>query len=435
MSKFQIIIIIIFVVVGIVAVLIFAGILPGFKKQGSGGSGIEVSIWGVFPENKIRSLISGFNDKNKNSFKINYSEKKASDYENELLNALASSQGPDIWVLTQDAVLKNKNKIYPISFESYKERDFRDNFLDSAELFLDLNNKTVIGLPLAVDPLVLYWNRDLFSSAGIARPPQYWDEFLIDVQALTKRDDAGNIIQTGAALGEFTNVKNAKDILSMLILQTGNSIINKDTLEVVLGEKGDNALDPTESSIRFFNEFSNPSKTSYSWNRALPGSETMFVSGSLAMYFGYASELDDIKQKNPHLNFDIAVVPQIRDGKIRATFGKIYGLVISKNSPKIQTAFPAIAALSANDFSKSFSGVMGLGSASRNILAVGANDPILSVIYKSSVMSRAWLEPNPETVYEIFKNMVESTATSRVTLSEAVNQAKGQLEKLIKNNQ
>ncbi len=435
MSKFQIIIIIIFVAVGIVAVLIFAGILPGFKKQGSGGNEIKVSMWGIFSENKIRSLVSDFNDKNKNSFKINYSEKKVSDYENELLDALASGQGPDIWVLTQDAILKNKNKIYPISFDSYKERDFRDNFLDSAELFLDLKNKNAIGLPIAVDPIVLYWNRDLFSSTGIAKPPQYWDEFLTDVQVLTKRDDAGNIIQAGAALGEFTNVKNAKDILSMLILQTGNSIVNKDTLEVVLGEKGDNALDPTESSIRFFNEFSNPSKSSYSWNKALPDSKTMFINGSLAMYFGYGSELDDIKQKNPHLNFDIAVVPQIRDGKVMATFGKIYSLVISKNSSQIQTAFPTITALSAKDFSKSFSEETGLGSASRNVLAAVANDPILSIIYKSSVMSRAWLEPNPETAYEIFKNMVESTATGRVKISEAVSQAKNQLEQLIKSNQ
>jgi len=432
MSKFQIIIIIIFAIVGISAVLIFAGILPGFKKQGSGGEGMEVSMWGVFPEKKIGSLISGFNEKNKNYFKINYSEKKASDYENELLNALASGQGPDIWVLTQDAILKNKNKIYPISLDSYKERDFRDNFLDSAELFLDSRNKNIIGLPLAVDPIVLYWNRGLFSSAGIAQPPQYWDEFLTDVQALTKRDDAGNIIQTGAALGEFTNVKNAKDILSLLMLQTDNSIVNKDTLEVVLGKKGSNVLDPTESSLRFFLEFSNPSKSSYSWNKALPDSEIMFVSGSLAMYFGYGSKIDDIKQKNPHLNFDIAVVPQIRDGKIKATFGKIYGLVISKNSPQIQTALPAIATLSANDFSKSFSEATGLGSASREVLAAGANDPVLSVIYKSSVMSRAWLEPNPERVYEIFKNMVESAATGRVKISEAVSQAKRQLEKLLK---
>jgi multiple sugar transport system substrate-binding protein len=433
MSKFQIILIAVCVIAGALAVLIFAGILPGFKEQkGMMGKEAEISMWGIFPQEKILSLLASFNEKNKSSFKINYFEKKSSEYENELLDALASGTGPDIWILTQDMVLKNKGKIYPISFEYYSERNFKDNFTESAELFVDFKNKNVIGLPIAVDPIVLYWNRDLFSSAGIAKPPQYWDEFLTNAQSLTKKDNAGNIIQAGAALGEFKNVKNAKDLLSLLILQTGNPIIKSDTLNVVLGEKGDNILNPTESSIRFFNEFSNPSKSSYSWNRALPNSETMFVNGSLAMYFGYSSEIDTIKEKNPHLNFDIAEMPQIRDGKIKATFAKIYGLVISKNSAQRQTAFSAALDLSGQNFSKDFSGAIGLGSARRDVLAKGTADPILSVVYKSSIMSKAWLEPNPDAVSEIFKNMVESAATGRVKISEAVSQAKGQLEQLLK---
>lgn len=430
MSKFQIIIIAVCVIAVLVAVLIFAGILPGFKKGGAGGKATEISMWGIFPEGKIRTLISDFNEENRDFFKINYSQKKSSDYENEIINALAAGSGPDIWVLTQDLILKNKDKIFVIPFASYKERNYRDNFIDSAALFIDGQN--IVGLPLAVDPIVLYWNRDLFSSNGIGRPPQYWDEFLIDVQNLVKRDEAGNITQAGAALGEFQNVKNAKEILSMLILQTGNPIVKNDTLDVVLGYKGENLLDPTESTVRFFNEFSNPGKTSYSWNKALPDSDKMFVAGSLAMYFGYASELENIKAKNPHLNFDIAEVPQIKDGKIKATFGRIYSLVISKNSPQLQAVFSAILKLTDKDFSKDFSQITGLGSARRDVLVEGTGDPILSIVYKSTIMSRAWLEPDPQQVSEIFKNMVESSATGRLKISEAVRNAKNKLEELIK---
>ena len=430
MSKFQIIIIAVCVIAVLIAVLIFAGVLPGFKKGGAGGKATEISMWGTFPQGKIRTLFSDFNKENIDFFKINYSEKKSSDYENEIINNLASASGPDIWVLTQDLILKDKDKVFAIPFVSYKERNYRDNFIDSAELFIDGQN--IVGLPLAVDPIVLYWNRDLFSSNGISRPPQYWDEFLIDVQNLVKRDQAGNITQAGAALGEFQNVKNAKEILSMLILQTGNPIVKSDTRDVVLGERGENLLDPTESTVRFFNEFSNPGKTSYSWNRALADSDKMFIAGSLAMYFGYASELEGIKAKNPHLNFDIVEVPQIKDGKIRATFGRIYSLVISKNSPQFQAVFSALLKLTDKDFSKSFSKAIGLGSARRDVLAEGTDDPFLSVVYKSTIMSRAWLEPDPAQVSEIFKNMVESSATGRLKISEAVKNAKNKLEELIK---
>lgn len=441
MSKFQIIIIVVCVIAVLLAVLIFGGILPGFKGGGAGGQATEISMWGTFPRDKIKALILDFNEENRNLFKINYSEKISSDYESEIVNALAAGTGPDAWILTQDLILKNKDKVYPIPFTSYKERDYLDNFIDPAVLFTDSNPPIggIIGFPLAVDPIVLYWNRDLFSSGGISRPPQYWDEFLVDVQNLVKRDEAGNITQAGAALGEFQNVKNAKEILSMLILQTGNPIVESDTRDVVFGERGENLLDPAESTVRFFNEFSNPNKTSYSWNRALADSDKMFVAGSLAMYFGYASELENIRAKNPHLNFDMAEVPQIKpastqggDGKIKATFGRIYSLVISKNSPRLQAVFSALLKMTDKDFSKDFSKTTGLGSARRDVLAEGTNDPFLSTVYKSTIMSRAWLEPDPAAVSEIFKNMVESTATGRSKISEAVKNAKNKLENLMK---
>lgn len=418
--------------IALVAVLIFAGILPGFRNPGGSGNEVEVVLWGVFPESQMRRLISDVNDSNQGVIKINYVEKSADNYEDEIIDALASGTGPDIWFLTQDAVFKNKNKIFLIPHESYSERDFRNNFIDSAELFVDAENKKIIALPVAVDPLILYWNKDLFSSAGISRPPQYWDEFLSSVSALTKIDQAGNIIQSGAAIGEFRNIKNAKDILSMLILQSGNPIIKSGTMEVKFGEKMDSIFDPTESAVRFFNEFSNPSKSSYSWNRALPNSDTMFVGGFLAMYFGSAGEYGGIKQKNPHLNFDVAEVPQIRDGKIRATFGRIYAVAVSKNTPNAQSSAFAAFKLSEKNFSKSFSEKFGLASARRDVLAEGATEPAAAVFYKSAVMSRTWLEPNPQLVYEIFKDMVESSATGRARVSEAVKLAKNRIEEMLK---
>lgn len=432
MSKLQIIIIIVFVLAALIAVLIFSGILPGFGGGGGGGKVPDVSLWGTFPEAKIRNVISEFNKNNKDYFQIKYFEKKPAQYESEIINALASGAGPDIWILTQDLVLRNKDKVFTLPLEYYKERDFRDNFIDSSELFINSRDKTIIGLPLAVDPIVLYWNRDLFAAAGISQPPRYWDEFLIDVENLAQKDGAGNIVQAGVALGEFYNVKNAKEILSMLILQTGNPIIKSDTLQVLFGERGDSLISPTENTVRFFTEFSNPSKSSYTWNRALPESDKMFVAGSLAMYFGFASEVENIKQKNPHLNFDIAEVPQIRDSKSKACFGKIYSLVVSKNSRQTQEAVGVILALTNKDFSKGFSEVTGLGSPRRDILAEKKSDPVLSVVYKSTLIAKAWLEPNPEKVSEIFKNMVESVVTGRLRISEAVRNTQTQLGQLIK---
>jgi maltose-binding protein MalE len=151
------------------------------------------------------------------------------------------------------------------------------------------------------------------------------------------------------------------------------------------------------------------------------------------MYFGYAGEFNDIKIKNPHLNFDVAEVPQIKDGNIRATIGKIYSLAISKTSPNAQTAFMAIFKLIDKNINKQFSEITRLAPARRDIISdEGSSDPILSVFYKSAIMAKSWLEPNPQLVSRIFQNMIESTVSSKAKISEAVKDAERQMEELMK---
>ena len=82
-----------FGVVAMVAVLIFSGILPGYKNQGTQkGPAVSVSLWGTLPRNQINGVISAVNKENK-SYKITYAEFPASSYENEVVNALASGKG------------------------------------------------------------------------------------------------------------------------------------------------------------------------------------------------------------------------------------------------------------------------------------------------------------------------------------------------------
>ncbi len=430
MSNFQIILITVFSVIILIAVLMFAGIIPGFRMGGGAAPGPEISVWGRFDGSVMRPLVEQLNQANKELFKMDYTEKKTSGYENAIVNAMAAGAGPDAFVITQDAVLWAKDKIQILPFESFSERDYRDTFFDSAALFLDIGDGGIAAMPLAVDPIVLYWNKDLFSAAGLARPPEYWDEFLSAARATTKADAAGNILQAGAALGEFRNVKNAKEILSMMIMQTGNKIIDPVSLKVVLGTRGSAPLDPAESGVRFFNEFSDQGKSSYSWNRALPSSDVMFTNGGLAMYFGYASEMNEIRKRNPHLNFDAAPAPQIRGGAVKAAFGRIYALAVSKMSPRKQAAFSAAFKMSGAEFNGRLAEALSMAPVRRDLLAQGSSDPFFSVFFKSAIMARAWLEPDRDEVYRIFKDMAESAATGRLRLSSAVQDARNRLEKL-----
>lgn len=419
--------------VAIVAVLIFSGVLPGYKNQGTQrGPVVSVSLWGTLPKGQINGVISAINKENK-SYKIEYSEFPASSYENEVVNALASGKGPDFWLISQDMVLKNKDKISSIPFAYYPERNFRDDFIDISNLFIDQKNGGLSAFPFLIDPMVMYWNKDLFSSAGISRPPQDWGEFADDAHVFTQKNEAGNVTQSGAAMGELNNIKNGKDILSMLIIQSGNPIMKTDSsgnFKIALDEQDNSGKSPAASSVKFFNDFSNPNKNVYSWNKALSEADTMFAKGAMAMYFGYASEWPEIKAKNPHLNFDIAEVPQIKGDKTKMTFAKIYGLAVMKNSSqaKKQAALNSILFMISNQVSKDFSQATGLASPRRDLLAEKTTDAYYGLINRAAIMSKAWLEPDSDEVRRIFKDMVESVSSGSLSVGDSVRLAKSRLD-------
>ncbi len=431
-SNFQLILRIIFGVFIVIAVLIFSGILPGFQKKSQNGIGGDVLMWGTLPESLVNPIIFLLNSEYNGEFKLLYEEKRPEKFESDLLEALASGSGPDMFILPHDLILRHSDKVVSISKELVSERDFKNTFVEQGELYILKGD--IIALPLFVNPLVMYWNRDLFSSANIANPPVFWDQFLTKVPLLTNSDVTKKVTQSAVSFGEFSNVLNAKDIISMLILQTGNSITRFDdsgAIEPILTKRSEKTISlPVESVLRFYTEFSNPIKPTYSWNRSLPNSKNMFISEELAMYFGYASEMTDIKIKNPHLNFDVTVVPQIRDTKKRITYGRMGAVAITKNSTNQLTALQVALILSSKDFARNISDSLGIPPARRDLLMEKQTDAFDAVFYESALLSRAWLDPNPKETYNIFKNMIESVTSGRFKISEAVMSAQAQMERI-----
>ena len=251
---------------------------------------------------------------------------------------------------------------------------------------------------------------------------------------MTLLDKASNIKRSTIAFGEVRNVTHAKDIVSMLILQTGNDIIERtdEGMESVINRAVDITGSPAESAVRFFMEFSNPSKRTYSWNRGMPESKDTFSTGDLAVYFGLASELSDISLKNPHLNFDVAVVPQIRDSKLNLTSARVYGLSIAKNSTKADAAFRAAYLLVSAPFSGKLAEELGLPSPRRDLLSGKPGSPKGEVFQRSAIIGKTWLDPDPEETYNIFKDMVEGISSGKLTPSDALSRGNEELDNLVK---
>ena len=430
MSTFRIVVLVVFVVFAVVGVAIFAGV-GGFFGSDS-GEGAPVLIWGTLPGAVMTSVLGDLVDARKGFDLVTYVAKDPRTYEADFVEALATGSGPDLLLLPHDLLVSHANKLIAIPYSSFSERAFKDAFIEEGELFL--SPQGIIGLPFLVDPMVMYWNRAIFATEGVAKPPAYWDEFFLLAPKMTKRDQASNITRSFVSLGEYGNVTHAKALLSALMMQAGNRIVERGTqgLTSVLTEGAGTSAAGAEAALRFYTEFSNPVKSVYSWNRALPESRQMFLAGDLGVYFGFASELSELRRANPNLNFDVASLPQSRDAADRTTYGRLSALVIPRIASNANAALSAAFALSDAPSLSALTALTGLPPVRRDLLAKTPTDAFQSVFYASALQAKAWLDPNPKETERIFRAMVEGITSGRENISGALRTAHSEISNLLR---
>jgi len=428
MSNFQIGLIIFFTAFVVIAVLIFSGFIPvGSKKAKEAAVVSTIEIWGSLKKDTLTPFIGNFNSQNQN-LKINYVEKNAATFNRELTEALANGQSPDLFIVSNDNLLTLQKRIAPIPFTSFPETNFKNTFIAESDMFMTPNG--LLALPFVVDPLIMFYNKSLLDGAGVAVPPKYWDELTTLAPVLTKKDEKFNIKQSAAALGSFSNINNAKDILTTLLIQAGNPIfIKAGTVQTpVLDQSFGQTIKPAEAVLRFYTEFSNPAKEAYSWSRASLDSKDSFLSEGLVFYFGFASELLTIQSQNPNLIIDIRKILQMRDAKTEATFGRIYGFAVSNRSKQPAVAFQIVNLLVNPVNSLSLAQSTGLPLVRRDMLAVPPISPYqLKTFYESAIISRGFADPNSSLTDETFKEMVENVVNNKATISQAVSEANSKL--------
>ncbi|MBL4644806.1 MAG: extracellular solute-binding protein [Candidatus Pacebacteria bacterium] len=425
------------VIFGVFAFFIIAAVMMFASFSGGGGSRNigEVSMWGTFDRDLMDAYLRTLNDEDPRAGSIDYEEIPPDEFQARLVEALANGAGPDLFILDQSNLLRHWNKVLPFSYDIISERQYKDTYIDEAELFLSEGG--IRALPFSIDPLVLYWNRDIFAEAGFAKPPVLWDEIFLLSERITQRDKANNIERATIAFGEFDNVDHAKDIISALILQAGGGIVGRledGTLYAGLSPEGfTDRVIPAQTALRFYTEFADPVKSVYSWNRSLPNSLDAFSQGKLALYIGYASEVRTIQAKNAHINFDVAPLPQIRAGEQKRvlTFGRLHTLAVPRAAGNVFGGTEMALFLTSESPSKLFAETIGVPSPRRDLLSVTPDDPLDLIFRNQALLSRAWLDPQAEESSKIFRRMIGDVTSGALRLSDTIQRANQEIRILI----
>src|SRR3989338_5296068 len=298
MTKLQVGIYVGVIFITLLVVFIFLGIVPGLRDV---SFSTDIVIWGTYPEDSLQGVFTMWQEEHP-LISLTYAEKNTAGYRAQILEALAIGNAPNIIILPDSLLHTMQNKLSPVPAITMTEREYEETFASAANIFRQ--NNQLYGIPFAIDPLVLYWNRDFFASETIALPPSTWDEFLVDARKLTKRTESGNITRSGAAMGLVANIPDAIHIVSLLTLQGGISIIDPATHAVTLSQTHTTnkiTTSPAQTALRYYTDFSRREKTSYTWNHTFPKPDDAFAREDLAMFVGRASAFASLSQRSPHI--------------------------------------------------------------------------------------------------------------------------------------
>ncbi|MFH0969828.1 MAG: extracellular solute-binding protein [Patescibacteria group bacterium] len=312
------------------SLLIFSGC--GFKTSNPVYK-VNLEVWGVFDNSDSLDKIAGEYKKiNPHIGEIKYRKFTVDSYSGDLINALASGQGPDIFWIHNTWGPSFKDKVEPVPDFLLGEKEFRDNFVDVVAQDFLMDGK-IYALPLSVDSLALYYNKDIFNSQGITSPPKTWEEFNDVVRKTTKFDQNGNIMQSGASIGTAYNINRSTDLLSLLMLQNGVKMTNDEHTEATFDKVvnvGNNSIKAGENALDFYAQFAKRNSSLYAWNPKLHYSIDAFYEGTSAMMINYSWQYNAIKSKNSKLNFAVTSVPQ-NSSNSPVNYANYWSMTVSKN--------------------------------------------------------------------------------------------------------
>jgi ABC-type glycerol-3-phosphate transport system substrate-binding protein len=423
---FQLILMVVFAVLAVLGVVVFAN-----YSGGSSGPKIgAVTIWGTLPSDAMSKEIATIANTNKSYGKVSYVQKQPATFDTDLANAIASGSGPDLILITQEQLLTERSKITVIPFSSIPQRTFSDTYLPEFQLYL--TSSGTYGIPFVLDPMVLYYNKTLLTQGGVAVPPASWEGVTGLASTLTQRNGPAITLAT-IPFGVYDNTENARGIISLLFLQAGSPITGtsqgggvRSSLEMTNQSSGSQRLDTTnqtpaaESALAFFTQFADPARTVYSWNPSFPSARQAFIGGTLAFYPGFASDEPALSAANPNLAFDMVQIPQPQTAVLKTDYGLAYAFAIPKASANPIGAYLTAKTLSNMSYLGGIAADLSVAPSVRSLLVSSSTDQFSPVYYPEALIAQGWLSPAPNTTDTLFSSMISNITSGKFAVRAAL---------------
>src|SRR3989344_70483 len=411
----------VFILIAVLWVLVWFGVIPGLSGGTKVTPKMNLTIWGVDgDEIAIKGLITAFTNANPGS-KIVYEKKSPESYEQELVRAFAAGKGPDIFGIHHTWVDGYGDILYPAPAEIFSQAEFADKFLDVARADF-MRGSNIYGVPLYVDTLALYYNNDLFNSAGIVLPPANWDEFAQYARKLTQRKSNGEIAISGAAFGGGESVLYSPDILAMLMIQYGAQMIDKDGRVKLIGGAGQGgAGNFTEKALEFYTSFAKQGDPNFSWLGDKAGNSlNMFAVNRAAMILGYSSTKNAILAKSSKVSFGVAAVPQMKNAVFKKNYADYWGFGVYKNSKNKDAAWQFLKFLSKIENNRYYFSPTKRTASQKALVLEQQGNSEMKIFADQALTAVSWIKKGKSVIDQVFLDMIEGQISSSQTAGQMI---------------
>lgn len=435
----------------IAAAVVLVGLVT-LLAQCSGGGGktgqekITLVMWGVFDESEIyQGEIQAWQSKNRN-VEIKYYKigDDVGAYEDLLVNEIAEGKGPDIFAIKNTWVDRHQGKITPLPEElGVGVEAWKRKFVPVVSEDL-VREGEIWGVPLYVDSLALYYNRQQFADylPSRAKPGVTWDEVKEDTVQMTWEDNSFERFGlAGIALGRTDNIARGVDILLLMMLQNGVMLHDQsETTAIFAQQQNASGENPAKNVVEFFASFANPDYRNYSWNEGMTRNNDAkeiyaFARGKLAMVVGYSYFYESLEKQIAEINkredvtpiqvseVGVVKIPQVSEEAEGVTLASYFPYVVSQNSKYPKEAWEFLLYLVEDDNLREYHRQTKKPTPVYNLVEEQMTEAIYGVFAEQSEWAKSYKIWDEEVYEEVLNEMISQINSGRANIKDALEEA------------
>ncbi|MFB6181295.1 MAG: ABC transporter substrate-binding protein [Candidatus Magasanikbacteria bacterium] len=401
------------------------------QKQKRAVQPVTINYWTVFGDmDQLQKFAKEFEQRRGGYVDIQIRKVRFDEFHDLFIKSLADNVAPDIVSMHTRWLRKHRQRLAPMpsrvqvanlrvsgKFSKTKKVNFKNQFMptltDVRRTYVStvpndvIINDQVYGLPMAMDTLALYYNKDILDKSGVAQPPKTWSELQKAVKATTKYDSEGNIVQSGIAMGTSENINNSFDILSVLMMQNGTQMSQNRTVTFANGLGKNTKQHPSYQALKFYTNFAREEKAVYSWNENRSNALEEFIRGNTAFYIGFAHNQDEINQRAPQMTVRTVPLPQLNPSN-PANIANYWVQSVVKESDNKQLAWSFVRYLTNPENVKRYTEAVNQPTPFRSQIEAQKENADLRPFLENILTAENWYRgKNLEAAKQAFADMIE----------------------------